>query len=80
MPIKNTPFNRAVAAGNESQVKISEKQSIKFMSSLFAVVMVLFSGEAAAHFDVTFADVAKSYSNCSYAETDTVATFNLTIS
>ena len=72
--------NNAVSVINrdDAPLYLSKRRSINYLGFFLIFMGVLVSGKASAYV-LVLSDVSSGYSNCSYTETDTVATFNLTI-
>ena len=76
MSIKNIQPNRTVVADNAMRVKVIKNRPISYLGVFLFASIALCSGKASA---LTMSDLSTGYGNCSYSETETVATFNLTI-
>ena len=78
MSIKSSSLNRVRVAFDPPHPKALKGRLIIRLGLYFVFVGALFSGEVSAY-NLSVSNLSSGYSNCSYSETDTVATFKLTI-
>lgn len=78
MSINPSPLNRSTVANKCSRTQDLKTRPVVYLGAFLVFVGALFSSDASAYY-LVLSNLSSGYTNCSYSETSTVATFRVTI-